>query len=94
MFQLPKMLIFQSLHLLIHLFRLLDILLVILKVMFIRSNKGSQASIPLLSNVLLIPMLIIPTNLVPTILMLVVMYLPEVMETVVFEDGELFVDMV
>ena len=40
----------QSLHLLIHLFQLLDILLVILKVMFIHSNKGSQATVPLFFN--------------------------------------------
>ena len=50
-------------------------------------QQGSQATIPLLSNVLLIPMPIIPTNLVPTILILVVMYLPEVKEAVVFQDG-------
>ena len=50
-------------------------------------QQGEPSNNSSVVKLLLIPMLIIPKNLVPTILMLVVMYLPEVMETVVFEDG-------
>ena len=50
-------------------------------------QQGEPSNNSSVVELLLIPMLIIPTNLVPTILMLVVMYLPELMEAVVFEDG-------
>ena len=50
-------------------------------------QQGEPSNNSSVVELLLIPMLIIPTNLVPTILMLVVMYLQEMMETVVFEDG-------